>query len=98
MLKNITDSQSAGIKLIKPDVTKKFYQIASENDIFATIDLIHGQGSLENSKSPRTKPELVSMNFTMLLFLSFTHPQWFFHNANGLKEQLVPSTLRKERP
>lgn len=52
MLKNIIDSQSAGIKLIKPDVTKKFYQIASENDIFATIDLIHGQGSLARIEVP----------------------------------------------
>lgn len=52
MLKNITDSQSAGIKLIKPDVTKKFYQIASDTDVFATIDLIHGQGSLARIETP----------------------------------------------
>lgn len=46
MLSNIVDSPTANVQLIKPDVTKKFYQIASEQNVFATIDLIHGQGSL----------------------------------------------------
>lgn len=52
MLKKITDSQLSGIQLIKPDVTKKFYQIASDDAVFATIDLIHGQGSLARLETP----------------------------------------------
>lgn len=52
MLKKISENQFSGIKLIKPDVTKKYYHIASDNDIFATIDLIHGQGSLARLETP----------------------------------------------
>ena len=46
MFQKITESQTSGLQLVKPDVTKKFYQIVSDDGIFATIDLIHGQGSL----------------------------------------------------
>ena len=52
MLKKISENQITGVQLIKPDVTKKFYHIASDNDIFATIDLIHGQGSLARLETP----------------------------------------------
>ena len=52
MLKKISESQITGIQLVKPDVTKKFYHIASDQDVFATVDLIHGQGSLARLETP----------------------------------------------
>lgn len=52
MLKKISENQITGVKLIKPDVTKKYYHIASDTDIYATIDLIHGQGSLARLETP----------------------------------------------
>ena len=52
MLKKISENQITGVQLIKPDVSKKFYHIASDNDIYATIDLIHGQGSLARLETP----------------------------------------------
>lgn len=52
MLKKISENQITGVKLVKPDVTKKYYHIASDTDIFATIDLIHGQGSLARLETP----------------------------------------------
>lgn len=52
MLKKISENHITGVKLIKPDITKKFYQIASDDEIFATVDLIHGQGSLARLETP----------------------------------------------
>lgn len=46
MLKSIVETQGKEIHLVKPDVAKKFYVVSDDEFSYATIDLIHGQGSL----------------------------------------------------
>lgn len=46
MFKSIEESRPAILHLVKPDVTKKFYELSIEQDVFATVDLIRGTGSL----------------------------------------------------
>lgn len=58
MFKSLKDSQIQTLQLIKPDVTKKFYQLSAGQDVYATIDLIHGLGSL-------TRIETVSGSYTV---------------------------------
>ena len=67
MLKKISENQITGVKLVKPDVTKKYYHIASDTDIFATIDLIHGQGSLARLETRKVPIRLNVRAFSFLI-------------------------------
>ena len=58
MFKSLEESNLTTLHLVKPEVTKKFYELSSGQNVFATIDLIHGAGSL-------ARLETISGSFTI---------------------------------
>ncbi len=45
-MKQICDSQILILQMVKPDITKKYYEISIGNDLYASVDVIYGKGSL----------------------------------------------------
>ncbi|MBO4654060.1 MAG: hypothetical protein J5644_00760 [Bacteroidales bacterium] len=46
MYRSICEDSQTRLQLVKPDVSKKFYQLVSDQGVYASIDLIYGSGSL----------------------------------------------------
>lgn len=46
MFCSVQEKNPSVIQMVKPDVSKKFYELSVQQDLYATVDLIHGTGSL----------------------------------------------------
>lgn len=52
-MKTVRETHLSEFQLVKPDISKKFYQISSGNDCFVSVDLIYGEGTLARLETPK---------------------------------------------
>lgn len=45
-MKSLSESQVTILQMLKPDITKKYYEISYGSDLYGSVDVIYGKGSL----------------------------------------------------
>lgn len=64
-MKKISDSQVSILNMLKPDINKKFYQISAGEDLYASVDLIFGKGSLARFETAQGSYTMKRQGFFM---------------------------------
>lgn len=64
-MKSLVDNQVTSIQLVKPDIAKKYYELSADGNIFASIDLIRGYGSLARIEVPQGSFTIKRLGFFM---------------------------------
>ena len=81
-MKSLVDNQVTSIQLVKPDIAKKYYELSADGNIFASIDLIRGYGSLARIEVPQGSFTIKRLGFFMpyitLSAIIFCQLVWYF--------------------